>query len=58
MGKGGGGGGGGTDPFLFYGQDKECGTNDDHLPALTLAVTIYFKGIGHDMFFLSLYHFL
>ena len=31
--------------------DKERGSNDDHLPALTLAVTIYFKGLGHDINF-------
>ena len=28
--------------------DKECGSNDYHLPALTLAATIHFKGLGHD----------
>ena len=28
--------------------EQECGCNGDHLSALTLAVTIYFKGIGND----------
>ena len=48
-------------PFLFYGPvqveqyDKECGSNDDHLPALTVAVTIYFKGIGHDIIYFPLF---
>ena len=33
----------------------ECGSNDDHLPALTLAVTIYLKGLGHDIMFFPLF---
>ena len=28
--------------------DKEWGSNDDHLPPLTMAVTIYFKGLWQD----------
>ena len=28
--------------------DKEGGSNDDHLPPLTMAVTIYFKGLWQD----------
>ena len=27
--------------------DKECGSNNDHLPPLTI-VTIYFKGLWQD----------
>ena len=29
--------------------DKDCGSIDDLLPALIMAVTIYFKGLGHHM---------
>ena len=36
-------------------SDKECGSSDDHLPALTLAVIIYFKGIGHDIIYFPLF---
>ena len=48
-------------PFLSYGpvqlsKDTECGSNDDLVPALTLAVTIYFKGLR--CIFLSLFQFL
>ena len=28
--------------------DKEGGSNNDHLPPLTMAVTIYFKGLWQD----------
>ena len=28
--------------------DKERGSNSDHLPPLTMAVTIYFKGLWQD----------
>ena len=28
--------------------DKERGSNDDHLSPLTMAVTIYFKGLWQD----------
>ena len=28
--------------------DKEWGSNNDHLPPLTMAVTIYFKGLWQD----------
>ena len=30
------------------GIDKVCGSNDDHLPPLTMAVTIHFKGLWQD----------
>ena len=48
-------------PFLSYGpaqlsKDTECGSNDDLVPALTLAVTIYFKGLRYII--LSLFQFL
>ena len=35
--------------------DKECGFNDNHLPALTLGVTAYFKGLGHDIIYFPLF---
>ena len=43
-------------PLLFYGPvqraiDKEWGCNDDHFPALTL----YFKGLGHDIIYLPVF---
>ena len=28
--------------------DKKCGSIDDHLPPLTMAVIIYFKGLWQD----------
>ena len=40
---------------IFINKVKECGSNDDRLPALTLAVTIYFKGIGHDIIYFPLF---
>ena len=29
--------------------DKDCGSNDNLLPVLILAVIFYFKGLGHHM---------
>ena len=35
--------------------EKDYGSSDDHLPALTVAVTIYFKGLGHDIMYLPIF---
>ena len=47
--------------FVWYCPVEQLisGSNDNHLPTFTLGVTIYFKGLGHDIIiFLSLFQFL
>ena len=36
-------------------DDNECGSNDNLLTAPTLAVTIYFKCLGHEIMYFPLF---